>query len=579
MISKTQTKLKSDAIVGPEDWKGWVKYLRKRRKPLAVHEVIKSEKISSLKWGLASFDRESTGALIDELFCVVRESIARKNLGDTLNSWLAAIPSEADQSFAAECLAWSHALPHLVDELGEERWADLLDTLIQIARDSAAISLDSNPLVNQMLSAELPLTLSYQFPEIQRCSELAGSATASLSQAASDLLDGRGLPHARNLGIVRPLLVCWTRCGLLGNAAKRPCFNEIVHAQFEWLIRQSFRLSTHDGSQVFFNAPDTRWNKRFFEAALTLSDDNDDKAIAAQALRGFKSTTSTQSKCKDRPKSAYHSEWAQTAMLRASWSRKSELLAVTYDESVFRSELRVGAATIWSGRCNPVIRVNKSVLEPESEWEQVCWHSDQDVDYLELEMEYRSGWKLQRQVLLAREDRFLFLADAVIGADSSQIEYRRILPLVGEVQLNAAEETRDGLLYNEQRLATVMPLALPEWRTESTDDRLEQTDCGLELCQHQFGAAHYAPLFIDLKPSRFSKELTWRQLTVADRLETQSRDIAVGYRVQIGKAQWLIYRSLSPPANRTVLGQNLTCEFFLGRFTKNGATKELLQIN
>ena len=526
--------------VGPEDWSRWVMHLRTRPKPLSVRAVIISGKTSSLTWGFSKFENGSTQALVEESFRTVRKNAGDKDTANTLECWVAAIPSEATLSFATECLAWSQSLPLLASELGADRWCELLDTLIQVARDSAAISLDANPLVNQLLSVELSLTLCYQFPEIQRCDALSALAKHSLSQAAIETLDGRGLPHAKSLSGMRPLLACWTRCGLLNRAMKCDCFDDNTQAQFEWLIQQSLRLSTHDGSQVFLSEAGTRWSKRFIDAVLTLSDDTEDKSIAAQALRGYKSATVAKPKRKRQPNSAYHSEWSQTAFLRTNWSRKSELLAITYADRKVRSELRVGAATIWSGGCDPVIRVNRFDLKPESEWDEVCWHSDKDVDYVELEIEFQGGWKLQRQVLLARKDRFLFLGDAVIGTNPSQIEYRSTLPLAGAVRLNAADETREGFLYDDNRLATVLPLALPEWRSESTEDRFNQTDRGLELCQHRFGAALYAPLFIDLKPSRLSKELTWRQLTVADRLEIQPRDVAVGYRVQIGKAQWLL---------------------------------------
>ena len=61
------------------------------------------------------------------------------------------------------------------------------------------------------------------------------------------------------------------------------------------------------------------------------------------------------------------------------------------------------------------LTVDGNQLTPQSDWESVCWVSDDDVDYLELEIELDHGWKLQRQFLLAREDLFLFVADAIVG--------------------------------------------------------------------------------------------------------------------------------------------------------------------
>ncbi len=88
----------------------------------------------------------------------------------------------------------------------------------------------------------------------------------------------------------------------------------------------------------------------------------------------------------------------------------------------------------------------------------------------------------------------------------------------------------------------------------------------------------YAPLLMDLDPRRSRQPLTWRQLTVAENRKTVSSDVAVGYRVQIGCRQWLIYRSLAERANRTLLGSNLSTEFLFARFTPDDEAQPLLEI-
>jgi hypothetical protein len=100
----------------------------------------------------------------------------------------------------------------------------------------------------------------------------------------------------------------------------------------------------------------------------------------------------------------------------------------------------------------------------------------------------------------------------------------------------------------------------------------------LVLTQESTGRAMCCPLFIDLKPKRAAKERTWRQLTVAEWMEVLPRDAAVGFRAQSGRRQWLIYRSLGPSGNRTVLGHNVAGEFCAGRFRNSGKFKEWLEI-
>jgi hypothetical protein len=202
-------------------------------------------------------------------------------------------------------------------------------------------------------------------------------------------------------------------------------------------------------------------------------------------------------------------------------------------------------------------------------------------------MSLSAGWRVQRQMLLARKDEFLFFADAVLGAEPGKIDYRCVMPLVSpgngshpdRVQFVGEQETRDGSLEGKRKLAIVLPLALPEWRIERSTHRLEASGDGLALTMTAAGRALFAPLFLDLAKRRFKKPRTWRRLTVAERLVIQPADIAVGYRVQVGAEQWLFYRSLAKAANRTVLGQNLASEFVAARFTTKGLAEELVSIS
>ena len=52
----------------------------------------------------------------------------------------------------------------------------------------------------------------------------------------------------------------------------------------------------------------------------------------------------------------------------------------------------------------------------------------------------------------------------------------------------------------------------------------------------------------------------------------------MGYRVQSGAEQWVIYRSLAERGNRTLMGQNLVSEMLVARFKTNGEIESLLEI-
>ena len=252
-------------------------------------------------------------------------------------------------------------------------------------------------------------------------------------------------------------------------------------------------------------------------------------------------------------------------------------LAVATDGG-FQIELRSRRTVLLSGDWEVLVRRDGQLLHAVSDWQQVLRHSDAKGDYLELELHLSQQVRLQRHIFLARNDRFVFLADAVIADQPGAIQYQARWQLARKVHLEPARENWEAYLRSGKRRAVVLPLALPEWRCQNQCGQLLAAERAMILRQTRHGRCLLAPLFFDLKRSRFRRRLTWRQLTVAESLSPQTEDVAVAYRVAVGKRQWLIYRALAYCANRTVLGHNLVSEFLLARFYKSGKVKPLVEI-
>ena len=230
--------------------------------------------------------------------------------------------------------------------------------------------------------------------------------------------------------------------------------------------------------------------------------------------------------------------------MRTAWARDADFLAATCADGQLETELGSGSVVLWSGPDMPEVRVAGELLSSDSEWQELCWSSDDDMEYVELELDLSDGWRVQRQMLLARADRFLFTADAVLGPEPGPIDYRRTLPLPKAVRFKSEPETVEAYLRQRRRRCCVMPLALAEWRGQThlgrfADGRLHQQASSQNL---------YAPLWVDLDPERRRQPRTWRQLTVGFQRNLVPRDQAVAYRVQVGSQQWVIYRSLTAPA-------------------------------
>ncbi len=246
-------------------------------------------------------------------------------------------------------------------------------------------------------------------------------------------------------------------------------------------------------------------------------------------------------------------------------------------DGALRTEFRLRQQVLWSGTWGLEIQLDGKPLAPPAVWDEICRYSDEHVDYLELEAEFGEGVRVQRHLLVAPEDRFLLVADAVLRACPGRLEYVGVLPLVEGVSFEGASQSREGFLVARRRYAAVLPLALPEWRVDARVGTLGATSRGLELYEGVEGRALFAPLFFDLDARRSRGPLTWRQVTVAENLALVPGDRAVGYRVQIGARQWLVYRSLGPKGNRTLLGHNLVSDMLVARFVR-GEVEALLEI-
>jgi hypothetical protein len=253
-------------------------------------------------------------------------------------------------------------------------------------------------------------------------------------------------------------------------------------------------------------------------------------------------------------------------------------LTVAFPGRSLYLELHKGDCPLFAGAWDVDIALDGEPARPISDYEETCWVADKDVNYLELEIHLSGGLRLERHLVFAREDQFIFLADAVFGPRAGKLEYRGLMPIAEGMEFQTDRLHTEGSIVGKKPLATVIPPAIPEWRSAKNPDYLRLEDSKLELSQTAMGRNLFAPLFFDLKRQRFEKELTWRQLTVAESLAIQPPDSAVGYRVAIGREQWLIYRSLTPKANRTLLGHNLSSEFLLARFLKKGEVQSLIEV-
>ena len=232
-----------------ETWKAWAAHLASRTEPVALGDLL-SGKACPLTWNLPD---DTTASDTATFLSALARLQKKKRPSDPpwqeqLEPWLAEAAETAPRAaYALECLAVAHALPRLAACTSPELWWELLAHLTHAATEPRGVTLSADPLTVQLIRGELPLTLSYLFPEIRPCRDLKTPAHQELSAGLVELLDGEGMPRCDYLHLLRPLLACWTRCRAIGEQTKKNCWNTDADDEYQWLITQALRLSRADG--------------------------------------------------------------------------------------------------------------------------------------------------------------------------------------------------------------------------------------------------------------------------------------------------------------------------------------------
>jgi hypothetical protein len=329
------------------------------------------------------------------------------------------------------------------------------------------------------------------------------------------LLNGRGLPRAAQLELLRPLLACWTRCRAIGATSKKLRWPKIAERQCEYVVEQAIRYSASDGAPLLTSNTEPL-DSSLLQAALKLiakkkTTNAADQLFADATLReGAKLKSGRKA-----PKPADNCEWSSLTMLRTSWAPESAAVAIDFSKPAMRIDVCATKRRLFVGAMSTESRVNGQPIQPVGNWEQLCWFTDKDVDYAEFSLPLENGARIERQVLLAHRDKFLLLADHLQDSDVASLEHAWQLPLGAGLLFCGEGETRDAVLMDGAPQARVLPLSLPEWRIDPRGGELSLAGSAVRLAQKTTGRSLACPLFIDLCPNRSALPCTWRQLTVA----------------------------------------------------------------
>lgn len=273
------------------------------------------------------------------------------------------------------------------------------------------------------------------------------------------------------------------------------------------------------------------------------------------------------------------SDFARFALLRSDWTVQADSVAIAHHRHFPQLDVTASGRPLIHGDWTIKLTIGGVPVELAEEWSCVCWQSDPDADYIELQMLGPGKLRVERIVMLSRAERFLLLADSVSGVPNQRIEYQSELPLSDDIQPRPDTATREVQLSAKGFRARAFPLAVAQDRVQSTPHNFAGADGKLTLTQVAQGEGLFAPLILDWGVSRSRGNAQWRTLTVTEDGRVIGPDIAAGHRLKIDDLQLLIFRSLKDTGeSRAVLGHHTWNETVVGRVNKKGDVDPFLMV-
>ena len=271
------------------------------------------------------------------------------------------------------------------------------------------------------------------------------------------------------------------------------------------------------------------------------------------------------------------SEWAGVAVCQSQKPAVRVTCCYGTEGVATRVDLRAPLLADWEVD----VRID-GALVPTDDWRSVCWFSDEEADYLELQSDVTTDLgtvRLTRQIMLAKSDQWLYLAASAVASDGDRVSIEHRFAAAAGTEWEP--DPRDRLLWfrdptKSEVLGRLVPLGVESdrfrpaagvcrWQPAADESA---GGPGSVIVAGESETASCVPVAIELSPKRQVQPLDWSPLTVAEFGRPCPLARAGGWRLRSGDDQWLIYQSLTPPTSpRTVLGMHTNQEAVFARFS------------
>lgn len=470
----------------------------------------------------------------------------------------------------------------------EQLWKLWRHTLSQVVRLTHTITDedDHDPTVPadvQLIErGELPFVAGVLFSDVAGATELVKAGRKALARSLSENADSDGTPRAEMIERLPLWLAPLIRASLIAKRFDVKLWTNDQERTLTSVVERAIPLCRPDGKSALsnglsleplpvlaaaaelFGLPEISPEGGYLQSVK--------RVIAGQPARRVKNDGVV-------TMPSNQSDWARFALLRSDWSVQADSVAVAHHRRYPQIDVTAAGRPLLHGDWTLELKLGDAKVELAEEWSCVCWQSDPDADYIELQMRGPGKLRVERIIMLSRRERFLLLADSISGVAHERIEYRASLPLADDILVRLDTPTREAQLTMKGFKARVFPLAVTQDRVHSTPHEFTATEERLSLKQIAQGEGLFAPLLLDWHPDRTRADAQWRSLTVTEDGRVIGPDIAAGHRLKLGDLQLLIFRSLKTTGNsRAVLGHHTHNETVIAKFDKKGDVDPILMV-
>ena len=500
-----------------------------------------------------------------------------------------------DPYVALVCAGWIHALADVGRSISPSLWLEVLQcALTQVDRAWEQGPTDGLfPWI--VWSCEVPLALAKQLSHLGGKDRIVSETLNRIALLLKESSDDPRSFLVRGGQDLRSLLACIMRCRWSADEVGARKWYPPQRKAIGKLAIATLALCDAEGRQLLFDREDTTLDEQFWIELNHLAGENKKLKLATSCALpdsignalGEKPPKLRKDVTNDvlMPKHSQYWDKNSIVTMRRSWRDRGCRVAVDFSSDVvWLDVLGQDGQRVLSGDWDvKVFRKQQPVLIDVS-WQEVCWFSDDDVDYLELECAVEDVCKIQRQVMLMRDEGVVFFADALIAEQPDEWSVQSLWTTPNDIHLQSEPKTTEGKLVRsgnqEQTAALLLPVAMPEWRRSPSHAKMGFHGSTLFLQCDTQSKNLYSPLVMSLRGNERPQAFTWRQLTIAEELQIQPRNVAEAYRVQVNRDQWVFYRSLTPCTRRTVMGLHLNTEFYAGRFSRSdGEFEPIIEVN